>query len=226
MTMLPSNATTCEDAATNNSDRSTIVASKNHRRRRNVTLPQLPSRQAQVHPKRADPNVAAAAIRPRSRSNNPEAIHDHSHVLISSSQRQNVHRIGSGPAAAAAAADGSSLPGAAAAVAGPPSPPRRSTGQAPWPSPVKFQPEPSRIIKISSDPTLSRGRRLLRERFGNANNANASWYHESDDEDHEARAEDERMCKSRTKPASPACSNIAHRHSCVCYSIFPLRTAL
>ena len=194
MTMLPSNATKSEDAATN-SDRST-VASKNHRRRRNVTLSQLPSRQAQVHPKRADPNVAAAAIRPRSRSSNPEAIHDHSHVLISSNQRQNVHRIGSGPAAAAA--DGSSLPGAvaAAAVAGPPSPPRRSTGQASWPSPVKFQPEPSRIIKISSDPTLSRGRRLLRERLGNANNANASWYHESDDEDHEARAEDERMCKS------------------------------
>ena len=196
MTMLPSNATKSEDAATN-SDRST-VASKNHRRRRNVTLSQLPSRQAHVHPKRADPNVAAAAaaIRPRSRSSNPDAIHDHSHVLISSNQRQNVHRIGSGPAAAAA--DGSSLPGAvaAAAVAGPPSPPRRSTGQASWPSPVKFQPEPSRIIKISSDPTLSRGRRLLRERLGNANNANASWYHESDDEDHEARAEDERMCKS------------------------------
>mmetsp|Transcript_2163 Transcript_2163/g.6286 ORF Transcript_2163/g.6286 Transcript_2163/m.6286 type:complete len:347 (+) Transcript_2163:196-1236(+) len=203
------NATKTEAAATN-SDRSTpaskvanrsraaatvAVSSQNNtnnRRRRSVPLPQLQSRQAQVHPTRTDQNVAAAAIRPRSRSNNPEALPDHHSQVLISNQHQNVHRIGSGQAAA----DGFSLTAtgavaaAAAAAAGPPSPPRCSTGRVAWPSPAKFQPEPSRIIKISSDPTLSgNGRRLLREHFGNANAS--SW--DFEEEDHEARAEDERM---------------------------------
>ena len=216
MTRLPPDASEAK-AATTNSDRPTpaaknaIVAgsSMNNRRRRGtVPLPQLQSRQAHVHPNsRTTPNANATAApfhQSQSRTHNPEAIHqDHLPFLSTSSHQQHHHqgvsRIGSG--AAAAADDGTyhhhAAAASASAVAGPPSPPRCSTGSQPsWPSPVKFEPEPSRIIKISSDPTLSRGRRIRqRERRGTANAS--SWdYDDDDEEDHEARAEDERMCKS------------------------------
>jgi hypothetical protein len=205
MTRLPPDASKPE-AATTNSDMPTpaakhdIVAgsnTNNRRRRGTVPLPQLQSRQAQAHPNiRTTPNANARTIPTQSqpRSDNPEAIHqDHLPFLTASAQQQDHkvdHRIGSG-AATAAAEDGYHHH----ASAGPPSPPRCSRGQPSWPSPVKFEPEPSRIIKISSDPTLSRGRRIRQRERGVTANASSWYYDDDDEEDHEARAEDERMCK-------------------------------
>ena len=210
MTRLPPDASGPK-AATTNSDRPTPAAknanvadgnTNNRRRRGTVPLPLLQSRGAQVHPNsRTTVNETAAPIRSQSRSNNPETIH-HEHIpfLMTSSQQQQdhqvVHRIGSGAAAAADGYHHRAAASSAAAAAEPPSPLRCSRGQPSWPSPVKFEPEPSRIIKIRSDPTLSCGRRIRqRERGGNANAS--SWdYDDDDEEDREARAEDERMCKS------------------------------
>lgn len=187
----------------------------NRRARRGIVqLPQLRPRQAQVQPNsRTTPNAntnatAAPFHQSQSLTNNPEAIHQEHLPFPTTSSRQQqhhhhpqvVHRIGSGVAAAAAAEDGYALhhhhaaaSSSASAAAGPPSPPRCSRGQPSWPSPVKFEPEPSRIIKISSDPTLSCGRRIRQRARGD--NVNASSWDYDDDEDHEARAEEERMCK-------------------------------
>jgi hypothetical protein len=219
---VPPNASEPE-AATTSSDRTTPTAKVakhsasstdqtyiNNRRRPSALLPQLQPRRGQlhVHELQVHPNVAAAPSRSQSRSNNPEALQGHSQLLVTSTQQNHlVHRIGSG-----SVDDGSSVHhhAAASSAAGPPSPPRCSNGQPSWPSPVKFQPEPSRIIRIRSDPTLSCGCRIRqRGRGGNANSS--SWDYDDENEDHEGRAEDERMCKSVTQ-------NTYCLHSCLGYA--------